>query len=118
MAFLFINFPFYGGIGKRSSAGYDMKVLEYMEFLRKIQPRKAMTNDTSLKSSIAPQSCKVASTHANEISGWKILSRILHSRAPHISGMNGGVKSDLAILAFKNGEQLKDFHSIIIILKQ
>ena len=35
----FFPFPFYGGIGKYSSAGYDRKGLEYTEFLRKIQPR-------------------------------------------------------------------------------
>ena len=28
--------------------------------------------------------------------------------------MNGGVQSDLYTLAFKNGEQLEDFHIIII----
>ena len=33
-SFLFVPFPFSGGIGKRSSAGYDKKVPEYMEFLR------------------------------------------------------------------------------------
>ena len=32
--------------------------------------------------------------------------------------MNGDVKSDLATLAFKNGEQLDDFHSRIIRLQQ
>ena len=31
----FVPFPFSGGIGKRSSAGYDRKVPEYTEFLRK-----------------------------------------------------------------------------------
>ena len=35
----FCYFPFSGGIRKRSSAGYDRKVPEYTEFLRKIQPR-------------------------------------------------------------------------------
>ena len=39
-------------------------------------------------------------------------------RAPDIGGMNGDVQSDLATLAFKNGEKLKDFHSIIIRLQQ
>ena len=32
--------------------------------------------------------------------------------------MNGGVQSDLATLAFKNGEQLEDFHSRILRLQQ
>ena len=34
LAFLFVPFPFSGGIGKRRSAGYDRKVPEYTEFLR------------------------------------------------------------------------------------
>ena len=37
---------------------------------------------------------------------------------PHIGGMNGDVQSDLATLAFKNGEQLEDFHSRILRLQQ
>ena len=32
--------------------------------------------------------------------------------------MNGGVQSDLATLAFRNGEQLEDFHSRILRLQQ
>ena len=32
--------------------------------------------------------------------------------------MNGDVQSDLATLAFKNGEQLEDFHSRILRLQQ
>ena len=38
LALILITFPFYGGIGKGSSSGYDRKVPEYIEFLRKIQP--------------------------------------------------------------------------------
>ena len=34
--------------------------------------------------------------------------------APHLGGMNGDVKSDLATLALNNGEQLEDFHSRIL----
>ena len=67
---------------------------------------------------MAPHAHKVISTHAYEISGWTILSRILHSRAPNLVGMNGDVQSDLATLAFKNGEQLEDFHGIILRLQQ
>ena len=37
---LFIPFPFSGGIGENISAGYDRKVPEHTEFLRKIQPRR------------------------------------------------------------------------------
>ena len=33
-----VTFLFSGGIGKLSSAGYDKKVPEYTELLRKIQP--------------------------------------------------------------------------------
>ena len=77
-----------------------------------------MTNDTSVKSSMAPQAYKIVSTHAHEISGWTILSGLLHLRSPHLGGMNGDVQSDLATLAFENGEQLEDFHSSILRLKQ
>ena len=68
-----------------------------------------MTNETYVKSSIEPQAYKIVSTHAHEISGWKILSRLFHSRPSHIGGMNGDFQSDLATLAFKNGEQLEYF---------
>ena len=37
---------------------------------------------------------------------------------PHIGGMNGDFQYDLATLAFKNGEQLEDFHSRILRLQQ
>ena len=56
---------------------------------------------------MAPQVYKVVSTNDNEISGWTILSRLIHSRAHHLGGMNGDVQYDLATLAFKNGEQLE-----------
>ena len=77
-----------------------------------------MTNDTFVKSSMSPQAYKVVGTHDHEISRWTILSRLLHSHSPHFGGMNGDVESDLATLAFKNGEQLEDFHSRILILQQ
>ena len=77
-----------------------------------------MTNDTSVKYSMAPHSYKFVSTHAHEISGWKIPSRLIHSRAPNIGGMNFDDQSKLSTLAFNNAEQLKEFHSIIIILQQ
>ena len=67
---------------------------------------------------MAPQAYKVVSTHAHEISGWTILSRLIHSRAPHLGGMNGDVQSNLSTLAFKNGEQLEYFHSRILRLQQ
>ena len=78
----------------------------------------AMTNDTCVKSSMAPQAYNVVSTHVHEISGWTILSILIHSRAPHLGGMNDDVQSDLATLAFRNGEQLEDFHSRILRLQQ
>ena len=67
---------------------------------------------------MSPQSYKVVNTHAHEISGWKILSRLIHSSAPNIGGMNGDIQSDLATLPLKKGEQLEDVHSIIIIIQQ
>ena len=67
---------------------------------------------------MAPQACKIVSTPAHEISGWTILSRLIHSHAPHIGGMNGDVQYDLATLAFSNGEQLEYFHSRILRLQQ
>ena len=77
-----------------------------------------MTNDTFVKSSMATQAYKIVSTHDHEISGWTILSRLLHSRATRIGGVEGYVQSDLATLAFKNGEQLEDFRSRILRLQQ
>ena len=65
-----------------------------------------------------PQYCKVVNTHANEISGWKILSRIIHLRAHNIGGMNGDSHSDLSTLEFKNKKQLKYFHIRILRLQQ
>ena len=62
----------------------------------------AMTNYTCVKSAMSPQAYKVISTHYHEISGWNILSRLLHSCAPHIGGINGGVQSDIATLEFNN----------------
>ena len=56
---------------------------------------------------MAPQAYKVIITHANEISGYKILSILLHSCSPHLGGMNVDVQSDLATLAFNNGEQIE-----------
>ena len=77
-----------------------------------------MANDTGVKSSMSPQAYKVVRTRAHEISVWNIISKPLHSRAPHIGGMNGGVQSGLATLEFNNVEQLECFHSIIIRLQQ
>ena len=77
-----------------------------------------MTNDTCVKFSTANQAYKVVRNHVHEISGWTILYRLIHSCAPHLGGMNGDVQSDIATLAFNNGEQLEDFHIRIIRLQQ
>ena len=65
-----------------------------------------------------PQAYKLVSTHAHQISGWTILSRLLHSRATHLGGMNGDVQSDLTTLDFKNREQLEYFHGRILRIQQ
>ena len=67
---------------------------------------------------MAPEAYKVVSTHDHEISGWTILSRIIHSRAPHLGGICGDIQSNVATLDFKNGEQLEDFHISILRLQQ
>ena len=67
---------------------------------------------------MAPEAYNISTTHAHEISRWTILSRLLHARSPHIGGMDGDIRSDLATLVFNNGEQIEDFYSIIIILQQ
>ena len=77
-----------------------------------------MTNDTCVKYSMSRQSYKVVKTHDHEISGWTIISRLIHLHAPHLGGMNGDIQSDLDTLAFKNGEHLEYFHSRIIRLQQ
>ena len=77
-----------------------------------------LTNDTYVKSSMAPQAYKAVKTHGHEISIWRIISRPLHPHTPHLEGMNGDVQSDLATLTFKNVEKLEDFHSRIIRLQQ
>ena len=77
-----------------------------------------LTNNTGVKSSMSPQAYKVVTTHAHEISGWKILYSFVHAHAPRLGGMNGDVQSDLSIPEFNNGEQLEDFHSRILRLQQ
>ena len=67
---------------------------------------------------MAPQSYKVFSTRAYEISGCTVLSTLLHSCAPHLGVINGDVQSDLSTLDFKNGEQLEYFHVRILRLQQ
>ena len=53
----------------------------------------------------------VVNNHAHEISGWKILFRLIHARALHLGGMTGDVQSDLATLELKNREKLEYFIS-------
>ena len=62
-----------------------------------------MTNGTCVKYSMENWAYKVVSTRAHEISGCKILSRVLHPRVPHLGSMNGDVQYDLATLEFNNG---------------
>ena len=52
---------------------------------------------------MANQAYKVVNTHAREISGCKILSRLRHALAPHLGVINDDVQSELSTLAFKNG---------------
>ena len=63
---------------------------------------------------MVPQSYKVVSTHDNEILGWTILSRLIHSCAHHLGGMNSDIKSDLSTLELKNREQLEYLHGRIL----
>ena len=77
-----------------------------------------MTNDACVKYSMEPQTYKFVNTHAHEVSGWKILSRLIHLCTPHLGWMSGDFQSDLVTLAFKNIEQLEDFCRRIIILQQ
>ena len=69
-----------------------------------------MTNDTCVKSPMVPQALKVVSTHAHKIPVLIILSRLLHSRAPNMGGINGDVKSDLSTLTCNNREQIEYFY--------
>ena len=59
------------------------------------------TNDTCVKSSMDPQAYKVVTTHDHEILGWKIISRLLHARSPHLWGMCDYVQNELSTLDFK-----------------
>ena len=67
---------------------------------------------------MAHQAYKVVNTHAHEISGWKILSKIPHETAPHIGGINDDVQSYLSTLVFKNIKQLEGFHRMIFSIQQ
>ena len=51
----------------------------------------AMTNDTCVKYSMAPHAYKVVSTDASEISGWTIISRLLHSLATNLGGLHDDI---------------------------
>ena len=65
-----------------------------------------------------PQAYKVVRTHTHDISGWNIISRLLHSRDPYLVGMNGDVQSDISNPALKNVEKIEDFHGRIIRIQQ
>ena len=53
-----------------------------------------------------------------EISVWNILSRLLHALAPHLGGMNGDIKYELATLEFNKAKKIEGFNSSIIIIQQ
>ena len=57
-----------------------------------------MNTDNHVKYSMAPHAYKVVNNHAYEKSGWTIKSRLLHSRAPYIGGINGDFQSNLDTL--------------------
>ena len=67
---------------------------------------------------MAPQAYKVVRTHDYLISGWTILSRLLLYRATHLGVIKGDIQSNLATLMFKNEEELLDFRSIILRVKE
>ena len=103
-------------ISYRDHPSYSWNVQIYTSLVHSLLV--AMTNDTCVKYSMEHQAYKVFRTNAHEILRCTIISRLLHSRAPHLGGINGYVKSELANMAFKNGEQLGEFHSRILILQQ
>ena len=61
-----------------------------------------LANDTCVKFSMEPQDYKVVNIHAQEISGWKFLSRLIHGNTPNTGGMNYDVQSDLPTLELNN----------------
>ena len=77
-----------------------------------------MTNDNCVKFSMSPQAYKFVITHSHEISGWIIISILIHSCDPHLVGIIGDFKSDLDTLAFNDEEQLEYFHIRILRLQQ
>ena len=77
-----------------------------------------LKNGACIKYSMAFQAYKVVTAHSHKISGWTILSRLLHTRAPRLVWIIGGVQCDLATLAFKQGEQLDFFLGGILTLHQ
>ena len=78
----------------------------------------SMTNDICVNYSIAPQAYNVLNTHDHQISGCKILSRLIHSHVPNVGGIDGDVQYYLTTLSFNNREQHEDFHSRIIRIQQ
>ena len=59
---------------------------------------------------MAHQGYKDVNAHAHEISGSKILPRLLHARAPYFVGINGYVQSDLSTQELNNkGNNLNIF---------
>ena len=77
----------------------------------------ALKNDTWIRSYMSPQAYKVTTILDNEVSGWTIISRNLHARAPYLEGINGYVQYNSANLAFKTREKLDEFHVRVLRLQ-
>ena len=67
---------------------------------------------------MVPQAYKTLNSRDYKISGYILLSRVIHVRAPTVGYINGDVQSDISTLTFNNKEQLEDFHSTILIFKE
>ena len=100
----------------RDPPSYSWNAQTYTSLLHSLLVE--LTNDTCVKSSMAPQYYKILNTHTREISVCTILSILIHSYNPNLGGVNVHVRSDLATLALNNGEKIEYSHRIIIILQK
>ena len=62
----------------------------------------AMSNDTCVEYSMTSQVYEVVGTNSHEVSGWTIISGLLHSLDPNLGGTNGDVQPDLSTMALNN----------------
>ena len=67
---------------------------------------------------MAPQAYIFISTPSQEVLEWKILSRLLFARAPHLGVMNGGAQCYLDTWSFGKEEHKEDLRDRILRLKQ